>query len=441
MNELTSAEGNSAPLDDERPSVLDRSLFDFLRLDWETVAWLLLLTVAAIARFYDVGTRAMSHDESLHALYSYYLYDAGNYTHNPMMHGPLLFHINTLFYFLFGVTDATARLGPVLAGIAVVGMAWFYRPYLGRLGAFLAGVLLTVSPSLLFHSRYIRNDIYIALFVLIWIYAAFSFLGCPARPSLALGCAAGVGHGAGFRHQRKSLHGRRDHWRVLREPGALAGDPHLFLHCDHSDGRGCWRLSASPGAGEFDLAGCGAGLGRAGGIGALGLFPLAGRVAGVASQPQRGSGCADGHADHALHRALRTPFLWLGSNGICRPSGYRTLGWAGPAVDIGQRGRCLLLVWQEREPRCLARRPCNFNGRGGPGQACACGGQPDLWALGARDGVVLGDPGALLHDFPDQHARRPGQRCGGQPGLLAGPTRSAARQPAHLLLSAVGRSL
>ncbi len=157
-------------------SWLDRPLTSLLTLNWELVAWVLLLVITAAARFYDVGVRAMSHDESLHALYSFYLYDRGNYQHDPMMHGPLLFHVNALFYFLFGVTDATARLGPVLAGIGTVWMAYPFRRYMGRTGALVAGVLLSVSPSLLFHSRYIRNDIYIAFFAMIWIYGLFRYL-------------------------------------------------------------------------------------------------------------------------------------------------------------------------------------------------------------------------------------------------------------------------
>lgn len=160
----------------ERSALLDRPLAALVSLNWETVAWIALLVVAAVTRFYDLGVRAMSHDESLHALYSYYLYDAGNYEHNPMMHGPFLFHANALMYFLFGVSDYTARIVPALAGMGVVGMAYAFRRYIGRTGALLAAVLLTLSPSLLFHSRYIRNDIYIALFTLIWIYGAFRYL-------------------------------------------------------------------------------------------------------------------------------------------------------------------------------------------------------------------------------------------------------------------------
>lgn len=157
-------------------SGLDRPLLGALRLNWESISWIVLFVVGSVARFYELGVRAMSHDESLHALYSYYLYNAGNYEHNPMMHGPLQFHITALVYFLVGHDDATARLAPALIGIGVMVMALLFRRYIGRTGALLTGIMVTVSPSLLFHSRYIRDDIYIAFFTMVWIYGAFRYL-------------------------------------------------------------------------------------------------------------------------------------------------------------------------------------------------------------------------------------------------------------------------
>ena len=155
---------------------LDRSLAAVLQLNWETLSWATLLVVGVVTRFYGLGWRAMSHDESLHALYSYYLYDAGNYEHNPMMHGPLLFHLNALAYFLFGDNDTTARIVPAIFGVGVIAMAYAFRRYIGRIGALAMGLMVTISPSLLFHSRYIRNDIYIALFALVWVYSAMRYL-------------------------------------------------------------------------------------------------------------------------------------------------------------------------------------------------------------------------------------------------------------------------
>ena len=155
---------------------LDSSLLGIVRANWETVAWAVILIVAVVSRFYALGARGMSHDESLHAVYSLDLYRSGNYQHNPMMHGPFLFHANAFIYFLFGVSDATARVMPALAGIGTIIAAWFYRRWLGRTGALLTALFLLFSPSLLFHSRYIRNDIYIVFFTMMWIYGMFRFI-------------------------------------------------------------------------------------------------------------------------------------------------------------------------------------------------------------------------------------------------------------------------
>jgi predicted membrane-bound mannosyltransferase len=83
-------------------SLLERPAFGLLRINWETLAWILLFVVGGLARFIMLDARAMSHDESLHTLYSYYLYANGNYDHNPMMHGPFRYHFTALIYFLLG---------------------------------------------------------------------------------------------------------------------------------------------------------------------------------------------------------------------------------------------------------------------------------------------------------------------------------------------------
>ena len=51
-------------------SFLDSNLLSLLRANWESVAWAVILIVAIVSRFYALGDRGMSHDESLHAVYS-----------------------------------------------------------------------------------------------------------------------------------------------------------------------------------------------------------------------------------------------------------------------------------------------------------------------------------------------------------------------------------
>ncbi len=174
----------------DRPSFFDRPLVDLLKPTWEKAVYLAILLVAIVSRFWDLGARAMSHDESLHALYSYYLYNGTGYQHNPMMHGPFLFHANALIYFLFGDSDYTARIVPALFGVFLVMSPLLLRRWLGRLGAVVVSLLLLISPSILYYSRYIRNDIYIAVWTILMIAALFYFLHSHKPSWFYLGAAA-----------------------------------------------------------------------------------------------------------------------------------------------------------------------------------------------------------------------------------------------------------
>lgn len=142
----------------------------------ERVLWAALVAVNVATHFVALDERAASHDESMHAFYSYELATKGTYRHDPMMHGPLVFHSTALAFLLLGDSDATVRVLPALAGIALMPALWLLRRYLGRAGALAAAGLVTISPSILFYGRYLRNDVYMALFAVFWIYGALRYL-------------------------------------------------------------------------------------------------------------------------------------------------------------------------------------------------------------------------------------------------------------------------
>jgi uncharacterized protein (TIGR03663 family) len=163
-------------LDSASPGTLDRSLTVFARLDGEKIAWIVLILVALLSRTIGLGARAMSHDESLHAVYSWQLYDGRGYQHQPMMHGPLKFILNTGMYFLFGVNDWSARIQVALFGVLMVGLVWMLRRWLGRVGAFLAAAMFAFSPALLYYSRYIRDEIMLCALLILLVVAMFRYM-------------------------------------------------------------------------------------------------------------------------------------------------------------------------------------------------------------------------------------------------------------------------
>ena len=161
----------------EKKSWLERPIHPSLpSITNEIFLFGLLILLAFVSRFYDLGARVMSHDESLHTYFSWLLYKGQGYQHTPMMHGPLQFHLLALTYFLFGVSDFTARIPAALFNIATLWMVWYWRRYLGKIGALLAGAMMLISPYLLFYGRYVRNEAYSGFAGMLMFYAILRYL-------------------------------------------------------------------------------------------------------------------------------------------------------------------------------------------------------------------------------------------------------------------------
>ncbi|MFN8522035.1 MAG: TIGR03663 family protein [Chloroflexota bacterium] len=140
------------------------------------VPFLVLAALGFALRIYDVGARAYHHDESLHAVYSWYLYVGRGYIHDPLMHGPWQFHISALMYFLFGDSDVTGRLAAATFGTLIILLPYWLRSELGERGAIAASILFTLSPSFLYFSRFTREDIFLACFTLLMVVGIFGWV-------------------------------------------------------------------------------------------------------------------------------------------------------------------------------------------------------------------------------------------------------------------------
>ncbi|MBZ0111661.1 MAG: TIGR03663 family protein [Thermoanaerobaculia bacterium] len=140
------------------------------------LTWAAILVVAVLLRIPGLGDRAMSHDESQHAYYAWALSEGGGYVHQPLLHGPLLFHLTGLLFFVGGASETLARVYPAAAGLLLVLAPLALKRWLGRRGALAAAALIALSPSLTFYSRYLRNDVPLALFAIVWLGAAYAWV-------------------------------------------------------------------------------------------------------------------------------------------------------------------------------------------------------------------------------------------------------------------------
>lgn len=157
--------------------------------------WAIIL-LGAILRFWTLGDKPLHHDESLHAYFSLQLLHnlqtwsncfsatASCYRYDPLLHGPFQFHAIAFVYQMSqwlgapdnGVNTTTVRIAAATLGTIIVGLPYFLRDYLGKIGSWLACFLLAVSPSLVYFSRFAREDIYMACFTLLIVVAAARYV-------------------------------------------------------------------------------------------------------------------------------------------------------------------------------------------------------------------------------------------------------------------------
>lgn len=188
-------------------ALLDRTL------DLGAVSWVVIVAVVAglgalALRLVDLDVWALAPSEARHAYDAFALYQG-----RPLEPGndlpetaPLFLLLQAFGFFLFGTTDAIARVMPALLGVAMVPIAWSLRPFIGRHAALGMCLLVALSPTLVYAARTGEPDILIAASALA-VIAATLRIGLPgAGPSsvrrwcvlagIALGCLIASGPAA-----------------------------------------------------------------------------------------------------------------------------------------------------------------------------------------------------------------------------------------------------
>ncbi len=200
MGQSTEMAGGGAVQEDAKNVLVITAPAPLVRVvEWarmpQNAALLGIVLLAAILRFWDLDERAVHHDESLHGYYSWLLSEGGAYLHNPLLHGTVQFIATSVVFRIFGASDTTLRLLPALAGTVVVFLPYaLFRHRLGTYGALIASFLLAVSPSMVYFSRFARNDIYIVLITLLLFWTMWRYIEAPRMRYLGIMAAVlGVG--------------------------------------------------------------------------------------------------------------------------------------------------------------------------------------------------------------------------------------------------------
>src|SRR5258706_12764079 len=112
------------------------------------------------------------------------------YVYDTLLHGPFQFQAEGFMFALLldlqhifaagasgnpWINDTTARFVPALFGVGIVALPVGLRRELGRVGALLCAFLLAVSPSFVYFSRFLREDIYFNFFMFAMVGAALRY--------------------------------------------------------------------------------------------------------------------------------------------------------------------------------------------------------------------------------------------------------------------------
>jgi predicted membrane-bound mannosyltransferase len=156
----------------------------------EGAAYVLIGVISLLLHLWALGDRALHHDETLHASYSWNIYTGRGYMHDPLLHGPFLYYLGALVFFVFGDNDFTARLGFALFGTVLTLLPFLVRRELGRPAALFASLYMLVSPTFLYVGRFARHDIYSVTFEMLVIVGLVRYASTRAAGWLYLAAAA-----------------------------------------------------------------------------------------------------------------------------------------------------------------------------------------------------------------------------------------------------------
>ncbi len=158
---------------------------------WRAASFLFLLLVCCMTRLYNLGWKAIMHDETLFVYYTYFqLFDGLDYHYLPILHGPTMMQLQAIVFHLFGASDYTMRLGVALLGVGGFFWVWALRPWLGQFGTWVALAFYALSPGITCFQRFYHMDS-LYLFNALWIIASLAHWWRSRKPWWLVSAMAG----------------------------------------------------------------------------------------------------------------------------------------------------------------------------------------------------------------------------------------------------------
>jgi len=168
-----SADGPADSADGPADSADGRGLADLP--GWESLASLdrttrrvvALVVVALVLRLVYLGSRVAHFDEGRVAWWADHFLETGSFHYRPIIHGPLVQHVNAGLFGVAGGNDFTMRLFVALVGGLLPLAALLFREHLKNDEVLGVAFFLSLNPILVYYSRFFRSTILVAAFAFV----------------------------------------------------------------------------------------------------------------------------------------------------------------------------------------------------------------------------------------------------------------------------------
>ncbi len=174
-----------------------------------TIFAIVSLALGAYYRLPSLGDRPMHTDEAILAMKSVEFQSTGHFQYDPKdFHGPGLHYITRLWSRLAGWgnsstwTEAQLRTVPVICGLLLLLTTLLLRNALGRLATGFAMLLISISPMMVYYSRYFIMEVPLVLLITLSIAALWHYSQGGGRWWLVL-----AGFAIGMQHATKETFG------------------------------------------------------------------------------------------------------------------------------------------------------------------------------------------------------------------------------------------
>ncbi len=160
------------------PSIVQSSNDGTVSFDW---TWFLccgaIIALATFLRFFALALKPLHHDEGVNTHFLTTLFRDGVYKYDPAnYHGPTLYYITLAFTKLFGLETLPVRWSVAIWGVLIVALAFYLRPFIGKIGSLFAAAFLALSPGMVYISRYYIHEIVFVFLGLALVVAVLFFI-------------------------------------------------------------------------------------------------------------------------------------------------------------------------------------------------------------------------------------------------------------------------